>query len=103
MTKMEKIKANFREFVQAKTTKVIVAASLAAPMLAASASAVGEDTGTTATIDSAAITAAFTSGFNDIVVNSIAMISAMVPIALTLAGCVFLVKKGMNWFKGVAK
>lgn len=101
MTKLEKIKANFREFVQAKTTKILVAASLAAPMLAASASAVGEDT--TATIDSAAITSAFTSGFNDIVVNSISMISAMVPIALTLAGCVFLVKKGMNWFKGVAK
>lgn len=100
MTKMEKIKANFREFVQAKTTKVMVAASLAAPVLAASASAVDRET---ATIDSAAIQSAFTSGFNDIVVNSVSMISAMVPIALTLAGCVYLVRKGMDWFKGVAK
>lgn len=99
MTKMEKIKANFREFVRAKTTKVLVAASLAAPMLAASASAVGEDT----SVDVSGITAAFTSGFQSMVTNSISMISAMVPIALTLAGVVFLVKKGMSWFKGVAK
>ena len=55
------------------------------------------------TIDATAITSAFTSGFNSMVTNSIAMISAMVPIALTLAGVVFLVKKGMSWFKGVAK
>ena len=103
MTKMEKIKANFREFVQAKTTKVMVAASLVAPMLAASASAVGEDTGTTAGIDVSAITSAFTDGFQSMVTNSISMISAMVPIALTLAGIVFLIKKGMSWFKGVAK
>ncbi len=100
MTKMEKVKANFREFVQAKTTKASVAASVVLPMLVASASAVD---GESATIDSAAITSAFTSGFNGIVVNSINMISAMVPIALTLAGCVYLVRKGMDWFKGVAK
>ena len=37
------------------------------------------------------------------VTNSISMISAMVPIALTLAGTIFLVKKAMSWFKGMAK
>ena len=61
-----------------------------------------ETTGGTA-IDTAGITAAFTSGFNSMVTNSISMISAMVPIALTLAGTIFLVKKAMSWFKGMAK
>ena len=58
---------------------------------------------TSPSIDTAGITAAFTNGFNSMVTNSISMISAMVPIALTLAGTIFLVKKAMSWFKGMAK
>lgn len=100
MMKAEQIKANFREFVGAKTTKAMLAAPAAASLLVVAANA--EDAGG-ATIDTTAITTAFTSGFQSMVTNSIGMISAMVPIALTLAGVVFLVKKGMSWFKGVAK
>ena len=59
--------------------------------------------GDTVAIDTAGITAAFTSGFNSMVTNSISMISAMVPIALTLCGTIFLVKKAMGWFKSMAK
>ena len=55
------------------------------------------------TIDTAGITSAFVSGFNSMVTNSINMVSAMVPIALTLAGVLFMVKKAMSWFKGMAK
>lgn len=97
---MDKIKANFREFVRSKTTKVMMIASLACCMLVMSASAVD---GEASSIDVSAITSSFTQGFQSMVTNSISMISAMVPIALTLSGVVFLVKKGMSWFKGVAK
>lgn len=55
------------------------------------------------TIDVSAINTAFITGFQSMVTNSIAMISAMVPIGLTLAGVVFLVRKAMSWFKGMAK
>ena len=54
-------------------------------------------------IDTAAINAAFVTGFNDMVTNSISMISAMVPIALTLAGVTFVVRKCMGWFKAIGK
>ena len=57
---------------------------------------------TTTAIDSAAIITAFTTGFNSMVVNSINMITAMVPIALTLAGTLFLVKKAMKWFRATS-
>lgn len=55
------------------------------------------------TIDTTAINTAFVNGFNSMVTNSIAMVSSMVPIALTLAGVLFLVRKAMSWFKGMAK
>jgi len=66
-------------------------------------SAFAAETGEGAAIDTAGITAAFVTGFNSMVTNSISMISSMVPIALTLAGVVFLVRKAMSWFKGMAK
>lgn len=58
---------------------------------------------TTPTIDTAGITTAFVNGFNSMVTTSINMISSMVPIALTLAGVLFLIRKAMSWFKGMAK
>lgn len=54
-------------------------------------------------LDTTAITTAFTSGFQSIVTNSIALLSAMLPIAITLCAVLFIVKKGMLWFKQVAK
>lgn len=66
-------------------------------------SAFATDSSSVTTIDTAGITSAFVSGFNSMVTNSINMVSAMVPIALTLAGVLFMVKKAMSWFKGMAK
>lgn len=66
-------------------------------------SAFAADSSSATTIDTAGITSAFVSGFNSMVTNSINMVSAMVPIALTLAGVLFMVKKAMSWFKGMAK
>ena len=54
-------------------------------------------------LDTAAITTAFTTGFQSIVTTSIALLSAMLPIAITLCAVLFIVKKGMVWFKSVAK
>lgn len=70
-------------------------------VMCVSAFATGDSSATT--IDTAGITSAFVSGFNSMVTNSINMVSAMVPIALTLAGVLFMVKKAMSWFKGMAK
>lgn len=67
------------------------------------ASAFAAESSGATTIDTAGITSAFVSGFNSMVTNSINMVSAMVPIALTLAGVLFMVKKAMSWFKGMAK
>ena len=78
-------------------------ALMVAMVCCASALAADGDGGTTGTIDSSAIVTAFTNGFNSMVVNSINMITAMVPIALTLAGTIFLVRKAMTWFKATAK
>lgn len=105
MTKAEQIKANFREFVSSKTTKAIMAGVPVTAMMVISACASEFDdvSGSYNGMDVSAISNAFTSGFQSMVTNSISMISAMVPIALTLAGVLFLVKKAMSWFKGMAK
>lgn len=87
-----------KKFFESRWTKRALLFCLVVSLLVCSAFA--EET---TTIDTAGITAAFTSGFNSMVTNSISMISAMVPIALTLAGTIFLVKKAMSWFKGMAK
>ncbi len=89
-----------REFLQSKSFKVAVMCCLAMSMMVCTAFAAEGDP---ATIDVSAINTAFTNGFNSMVVNSISMISAMTPIALTLAGTIFLVRKAMGWFKGMAK
>ena len=49
------------------------------------------------------ITSSFTTGFTKIASDAVAMIAVIVPIALGVAGTVFLVKKAMGWFKGLAK
>ena len=72
-------------------------------VMCVSAFAAGSSGGSTPQIDTAAINAAFVTGFNGMVVNSISMLSAMVPIALTLAGVLFVARKCMGWFKAIGK
>lgn len=87
-----------KEFLKSKYFKVTMMVCCMCAFLCVFASA--EET---AAIDVSAINSAFTSGFQSMVTNSISMISAMVPIGLTLAGTIFLVRKAMSWFKGMAK
>lgn len=90
---MKKVK----ELLKTKSARMALVLCLSMSMLVVGASAAEGD------LDVTAITTAFTTGFQSMVTNSIAMISAMVPIALTLAGVVFLVKKAMGWFRSMAK
>jgi len=89
-----------KKFFESRSVKLLLTFCLVTAMLVCTAFAAEGDP---ATIDTGAITTAFTSGFNSMVTNSISMISAMVPIALTLCGVIFLVKKAMGWFKSMAK
>lgn len=63
-----------------------------------SASAVETDTTT-----SASVISAFHSAFQDIASNALIMIAGMVPIALSIAGVTFLIRKAMGWFKTMVK
>ncbi len=49
------------------------------------------------------ITTAFQTGFTQIVSDATGLIAAAVPIAVGLAGTIFLVRKAMSWFKSIAK
>lgn len=89
-----------REFLQSRAFRIGVLGCLVVSVMVCTVFA-EETTGTT--IDAGAITTAFTSGFQTMVTNCIAMISAMVPIAVTLGGLVFMVGKAMKWFKSIAK
>ena len=50
-----------------------------------------------------AITTAFTTGLGTISTNAMGMIGTIVPIALGIAGAIFVVRKAMSWFKSLAK
>ncbi len=88
---MQKVK----EFLRSKTMRMSMMLCMVAAMLAVSCFA--------ADGDAATVTSAFTTGFTQIVTDSKAMIAAIVPIAVGLAGTIFLVRKAMGWFKSMAK
>ena len=75
-----------------------VASVASASALALSGIANAEDLTSTAQI-----TTAFQSGFQQIADDALGMIALIVPIALSVAGVVFLVRKAMSWFKSMAK
>lgn len=52
---------------------------------------------------SATVVTAFTTGLTTLAGDALSMIAAIVPIAIGIAGTVFLVKKAMSWFRVVAK
>ena len=89
---MKKVK----EWMHSKYMRFVVVASVVATSLVVAAGAAEEGVGSS-------IATAFSAGFQTVVTDSIAMLSAMVPIAVGLAGALFIVKKAMSWFKSVAK
>jgi len=49
------------------------------------------------------LTTAFTTGFTAISGDVTEIIAVIVPIAIGIAGLIFVVRKAMAWFKGLAK
>ena len=52
---------------------------------------------------SSAITSAFQTGFTTMAADALGMIAVIIPIALGVAGAVFLSRKAIGWFKSLAK
>lgn len=84
-----------------KRLAVLMMTCMVVSLMAVSASAVGEDT--SASGASATVISAFTSGFQSMASDAMSMIATIVPIALGVAGVIFLARKAMGWFKSLAK
>lgn len=89
-----------REFLRSRAFRIGVLGCLVVSMMVCTAFAAGEDTTTTTT---ATIVSAFTTGFQQIASDAMSLIAAAAPIALGLAGTIFLARKAISWFKGMAK
>lgn len=88
-----------KKFFGSKWTKRALLFSLVVSMMVCTAFAAGEDTSTA----TSTIISAFTTGFQQIASDAMSMIAAAAPIALGIAGTIFLAKKAIGWFKGMAK
>lgn len=49
------------------------------------------------------VMSAFTTGFQAMASDALEMIALIVPIAVGVAGVIFLTKKAMGWYKSLAK
>ena len=94
---MKKIK----EFLSGKLSKVSLVAAVMSVVCSLAVFADGESGAASSSMET--ITTAFSTGFQGIVNDGLSMIAIIVPIALGLAGVIFLVRKAMSWFKGMAK
>ncbi len=81
-----------------KVSTLLLSAMVMSLLCISAFAAEGVSSGSTDTIVSA-----FTTGFQGIVSDGIALIAAAVPIALSLAAVIFLTRKAMSWFKSMAK
>lgn len=93
----------FKTWLKSKIARVGMALSTAAVALCGAASAAEPGAEGAGAIDTASINTAFTTGLNNVVTTSIDLISLMLPIALSLFAVVFVVRKGMSWFKSMSK
>lgn len=92
---MKNIMEKAKKIARTAEAKVAGAASIGCTALMVAASA--EET------TNATLTAAFQTGFQSLASDALTMIATIVPIALGVAGAVFLVRKAMAWFKALAK
>lgn len=92
---MKKVFEKATQIARTAEAKCAGAASICCTALMVAASA--EDT------TAATITTAFQTGFQQMASDALGMIAVIVPIALGVAGAVFLVRKAMAWFKSLAK
>lgn len=92
---MRKIK----EFIQSAELK----AAVAAPMVCAAVMGVASAEEPTGGTTSSAVISAFETGFQQIKADAFSVIAVAAPIAVSIAAVVFIAKKAMSWFKGMAK
>lgn len=86
-----------REFLRSRAFRIGVLGCLVVSMMVCTAFA--EETTSTSSV----IVSAFTTGFQSMVADTLSMIAAIAPPAISIASVVFLAKKAMSWFKGMAK
>lgn len=92
---MKKIKA----WVNSKAARLAGCLSAGAVALAGAASAAEGDAAT----GSSAVMSSFQTGFQTMADDALSMIAVIVPIALGVAGVIWLARKALSWFKSMAK
>lgn len=89
------MKEKIKGILHSVEAKIAAAGSTAAVALTVAASA--------ADTSAATITTAFQTGFQSMASDALGMIAVIIPIALGVAGAVFLSRKAIGWFKSLAK
>lgn len=84
-----------------KRLAVLLMTCMVVSLMAVSASAAGGDTSSSAT--SATVISAFQTAFQSMAADAKQMIAIIVPIAVGLAGVLWLARKAMGWFKSMGK
>ena len=92
---MKKIFEKAKQIARSAEAKVAGAASIGCTALMVVANA--------ADTTSSTVITAFQTGFQSMANDALSMIALIVPIALGVAGVVFLSKKAIGWFKSLAK
>lgn len=95
---MKKFVEKAKGFLRTAEVKAASAVTVVAVVMTGAASAVGEEAA-----GSSAVTAAFQTGFQSMASDALSMIAVIVPIALSVAGTVWLVRHAMGWFKSLSK
>ena len=93
------MKEKIKNFVKSAEMKCAGVASVAAVTLTGFANAEGP----TASTSSSTVITAFQTGFQSMANDALSMVAVIVPIALGVAGVVFLSRKAIGWFKSLAK
>lgn len=84
-----------------KKVSALLLSAMVMSMLCVSAFAAEGASSTETT--TATVISAFQSGFQSMASDAMNMIAVIVPIAVGVAGVIFLARKAMGWFKSMAK
>ena len=95
MREVEKVK-RFKEMVKSRYLKACVVVGALCSALMVSAFAVEGDASDT-------VITSFQTGLQSVASDALKLIAVIVPIAIGVAGVVFLARKAMGWFKSLAK
>ena len=84
-----------------KRLAVLLMTCMVVSLMAVSASATGGDTSASGT--STTVISAFQTGFQSMASDAMSMIAIIVPIAVGVAGVIWLARKAMSWFKSMGQ